>query len=476
MAKVLVTGATGFVGKRLIQALLDDGHEVYALCRIKGKQVFSDAKPGLHYIFQDLQNPSVSFPEDIDAAYYLVHGMSEIAQDLTQKELCVANNFISSIKKTKCRQIIYLGGIINDEKKLSPHLRSRLLVEEVLKESGIPTTILRASIIVGAGSASFEIIRDLCEKLPIMIAPKWALSQCQPIAIHDVLFYLTGILLNQACYNKTFDIGGPNIVSFKELMLEYAKARGLKRLIITVPVLTPYLSSLWLVFITSVRFSLCFYLVESIKTSSICMLNDIKNILPLSSLHIQKALELTLQNIAQNEVVSTWKDSWEAQDISSIQAFIEVPTKGCLKDVQQHIVQGSKDKALLRIWSIGGDTGYYGLDWAWKLRGLLDRLLGGVGLHRSRRHPTELEVGDAIDFWRVLRADKETADLILYAEMKLPGDAWLEFRLNRKNSAWLLTQTATFRPKGLFGRLYWYAMLPFHFFIFRKMAKHLAGI
>ncbi len=282
MTKILITGANGFVGKRLIVYLLNQGHQIYALCRIKGAKVFAEDRPNLHYIWGDLRNSETlkEIPEDIEAAYYLVHSMSEIVGNLVDTEMEVVEQFLKGVKNSHIKQIIYLGGIINDEKKLSPHLKSRLLVEKALKQSGIPYTVLRASIIIGAGSASFEIIRDLCEKLPIMIAPKWVNSLCQPIAIRDVLFYLSSVLLNQKCMNKTFDIGGPEAITFKEVMLRYAKFRNLKRWIINVPVLTPRLSSYWLVFITSVRYSLCSYLVESMKTSTVVQLNEIQKIIP----------------------------------------------------------------------------------------------------------------------------------------------------------------------------------------------------
>ncbi|MBA3816850.1 MAG: NAD(P)H-binding protein, partial [Parachlamydiaceae bacterium] len=268
MAKIFIAGASGFVGKRLILYLLNQGHQIYALCRIKGIRVFADDKLNLNYIWGDLKNPETlkNIPEDIEAAYFLVHSMSEIiTNNLADTEQQVVAQFIKGVKKTQIKQIIYLGGIINDEKTLSPHLKSRLLVENALRESSIPLTVLRASIIIGAGSASFEIIKDLTEKLPVMVAPKWVNTLCQPIAIDDVLFYLSGVLLKPECFNKVFDIGGLEIFTFKDLMLEYAKFRNLKRWIINVPVLTPRLSSYWLVFITSVRFSLCSYLVESMK-------------------------------------------------------------------------------------------------------------------------------------------------------------------------------------------------------------------
>lgn len=476
MTKILITGANGFVGKRLIVNLLNQGYEIYALCRIKGAKIFD--RPNLHYIWGDLRNPGTlkDVPNDIEAAYYLIHSMSEMVSNLVDTEIEVVEQFLKAIKKSQIKQIIYLGGIINDEKRLSPHLKSRLLVEKALRQSGIPYTVLRASIIIGAGSASFEIIRDLCEKLPIMIAPKWVNSLCQPIAIGDVLFYLSSVLLNQKCMNKTFDIGGPEVFTFKEVMLRYAKFRNLKRWIINVPVLTPRLSSYWLVFITSVRYSLCSYLVESMKTNTVVQLNEIQKIIPHPCLTYNEALELAFQKISQNEVISSWIDPWEIRGTNpNIENYIQVPDEGCLKDERSIKVKDSKAAAVERIWRIGGSTGYYALNWAWHLRGLFDQMIGGVGLNRGRRHPFEIQVGDSIDFWRVILADKDNGHLILYAGMKVPGEAWLQFKFEQKNHEWFLIQTATFRPKGLLGRLYWYALIPFHFFIFQKMAKALAG-
>lgn len=477
MTKILITGANGFVGKRLIADLLDQGHEIYALCRIKGAKIFAQERPNLHYVWGDLRNEETlrQIPHDIEAAYYLVHSMSEIAGNLVDCELNVVKQFLKGVEHSSIKQIIYLGGIINDEKSLSPHLKSRLLVEEALKESGVPVTVLRASIIIGAGSASFEIIRDLCEKLPIMVAPKWINSLCQPIAIGDVLFYLSQVLLNQECLNKTFDIGGPEAFTFKEIMLRYAQFRNFKRWIITVPVLTPRLSSYWLVFITSVRYSLCSYLVDSMKTSTIVQKKEIQDLIPHDCLTYQEALQLAFQKIAQNEVVSSWMDSWEIRNSDpNIEDYIQVPQEGCLKDEKRVLIKDSKAAAIERIWRIGGATGYYALNWAWRLRGLLDQMIGGVGLNRGRRHPSEIQVGDSIDFWRVILADKEKGHLILYAEMQLPGEAWLQFKVEQENQERFLVQTATFRPKGILGRLYWYGLIPFHLFIFNKMAKALA--
>ncbi len=472
MAKILVTGATGYIGRRLIASLLDKQHDVYALVRIRGTDVFPYPTNNLQTIWGDLQDSDSleKLPEDLDIAYYLVHSMGTFTKDLAETEVKVAQNFIKVLRSTKVKQIIYLSGII-DENYLSVHLQSRLLVEQVFKESGIPTTVLRASIIIGSGSASFEIIRDLVEKLPIMVAPKWIKSKCQPIAVKDVIFYLNAVIDNPKCFNQTFDIGGPEVLSFKEVLLKFAESRRLTRYIFTVPVLTPRLSSYWLVFITSVRFSLASYLVESMQAETTCKNKNILEIFDHKCISYQEAIHLAFMNLSQNEVISTWMDTWEI-DVRNpdIQQYLKVPTDGVLIDKQ--VVHFDKDpKSVLKnIWRIGGDTGWYSWQWPWKVRGLIDKLVGGTGLNRGRRHPSKIQPGDSIDFWRVLKADEHEMILILYAEMKVPGDAWLEFRIEKKDVGYELVQQATFRPRGLLGRVYWYFFLPFHFFIFRSMA------
>jgi hypothetical protein len=291
-----------------------------------------------------------------------------------------------------------------------------------------------------------------------------------------VLFYLSKVLLNEKCVNKTFDIGGPEVLTFKQVLLRYAKFRKLKRVIINVPFLTPHLSSYWLVFITSVRYSLCHYLVESMKTNTIVQLKEIQTIIPHVCLTYTEALELAFQKISQNEVISTWMDAWEVSGNQlNMQHYLQVPIEGCLKDERKVLVKDSKEAAIERIWRIGGNNGYYALDWAWYLRGLLDKMIGGVGLNRGRRHPSEIEPGDSIDFWRVIVADKQRGRLVLFALMKVPGEAWLQFHFEEKDHKLFLIQTATFRPKGVLGRLYWYVLIPFHLFIFQKMANVIAG-
>ncbi len=471
MTKIIVTGATGFIGKRLIYSLLEEGHEVFALVRNREVK-FKQSNHGLlHLIVGDLRDKeSVEpFPKDAEAVYYLVHSMGQLQENLSDAEKKVAQNFIEILNHTDCKQIIYLGGIVEDETKLSPHLYSRFKVEKILQEGAVPCTILRASIIIGAGSASFEIIRDLTEKLPIMIAPKWVKNYCQPISIRDVLFYLTGVLLNTSAYGKTFDIGGPEILSFREVLLRYAAFRKLKRFIINVPVLTPKLSSYWLVLITSVKFSICSYLVESMKHNTRKLNHSIDDLLPHECIKYEKALENAFQKISQNEVISTWMDAW---DLRTPISGINVPEEGCLKDVQIVKIIGSPEAVIERFWSIGGSNGWYSMNWAWRLRGFIDKLMGGIGFNIGRRDPYNLEVGDSIDFWRVLLADKKVGHLILYAQMKMPGEAWLEFEII--DGGKFLKQSATFRPKGIFGLVYWYMLLPFHCIIFKNMARSIA--
>ncbi len=474
MAKILIAGATGFIGRRIILRLLEKGHEIYALSRIRGIELKFASSFRFHYVYGDLgiEADTPRFPKEIDAAYYLVHSMGKLVQNLIEEEETSARNFIRALGETNCKQVIYLGGIIEDESRLSPHLQGRLAVENVLCSGPVPVTVLRASLIIGSGSASFEIIRDLVEKLPLMVAPKWVLSLCQPIAIRDVLFYLESILLDPRCYGEIYDIGGPEVLSFREVLLRYAAFRGLKRLILNIPLLTPRLSSYWLVLITSVRFSICSYLVESMKHNTRKLNRAIDSLFPHTCLDFEQALELAFQKISQNEVVSTWMDSWDLKSLKpSIEEFIEAPVEGCLINSQIIPLQISIEAAKDNIWSVGGEKGWGSMNWAWRIRGLIDQLVGGTGLNRGRRHPTEIEVGDSIDFWRVLLADRKRGHLILFAQMKLPGEAWLEFRIDEKAQA--LIQTATFRPRGFLGRIYWYALWPFHVFIFRNMALSL---
>jgi uncharacterized protein YbjT (DUF2867 family) len=471
--KILLTGATGYIAQRLLPVLLENGHEVVCCVRDKNRFTGKDYSPGpLSIIEVDFlkKDSLVNIPGDIDVAYYLIHSMAVSRGDFEDLETISAQNFKERIQNTKAKQVIYLSGIVNEE-KLSKHLLSRKNVEEILASGSYALTTLKAGIIVGSGSASFEIIRDLVEKLPLMIAPRWLNTKAQPIAIRNVIEYLKGVLLNKETFNKSFDIGGPDILTYKQMLLKFARVRGLKRRIWVVPVMTPKLSSYWLYFITSTSYSLASNLVSSMKVEVVCRENKLQEFLMIELISYEKAIEAAFDKIEQHQVISSWKDALTSKTLNlGLSYYIEVPAYGCFKDIQirkMHNPGLSMDK----IWSIGGDTGWYYANWLWILRGFLDKLFGGVGLRRGRKHPNEIYNGETLDYWRVLLASRAEKRLLLYAEMKLPGEAWLEFRIENDT----LTQEATFRPKGLAGRLYWYLSMPFHLFIFRGMINQIAA-
>lgn len=475
--KILLTGATGYIGKRLLPALIDKGHQV--VCCVRDKNRFPAegiyAHPAISLFEADFTKEITGSEQiaDIDAAYYLIHSMSSNVTDFEKLEETSARNFNKLIAQTSARQVIYLGGIANED-HLSKHLASRKKVEEILKVGTAPLTALRAGIIVGSGSASFEIIRDLVEKLPVMITPKWLNTPHQPIAIRNVIDYLTGVLMREDTFNKTFDIGGPDIITYRQMLLRLAEVRGLKRYIWTVPVMTPRLSSYWLYFVTSTSYKLAVNLVNSMKIEVVAKDNMLEKMLNIYPVSYREAVELAFQKIMQNDVISSWKDSLSSSyEDNSLLEHIHVPEFGVYKDIREKEISGSSDRVLENIWAIGGERGWYYGDWLWHIRGFLDKLLGGVGLRRGRTHPTHINTGDTLDFWRVLAADKKNKRLLLYAEMKLPGEAWLEFSIIKKHGREYLRQTATYRPKGLLGRAYWYVVLPFHFFVFDGMATNI---
>jgi len=468
--KILLTGATGYIGKRLLPVLVEAGHEV--VCCVRDVRRFnppSSIQQSISVIEIDLldEKSLENIPLDIDGAYYLVHSMSS-SNDYKTLEKTSALNFRNALEKTNTKQVIYLSGIVN-EVQLSKHLSSRKNVEIELSKGSYNLTTLRAGIIIGSGSASFEIIRDLVEKLPIMVTPKWLKTKCQPIGITNVIAFLTKSLFNPETYNQNFDIGGPDVLSYKQMLLGFAKSRNLKRTILVVPVMTPRLSSYWLYLVTSTSYKLAVSLVNSMKVEVVCRDNRINSILEIEPLSYKEALERAFSKIENNTIISSWKDSYASSGISfDITDFIEVPTFGCFIDKRKSMID-NHTVCLNKIWSIGGETGWYYANSLWKLRGFLDKVVGGVGLRRGRTNLNSINAGDTVDFWRVLYADKNEGRLLLFAEMKLPGEAWLEFKIVDDQ----LEQTATFRPLGLLGRLYWYSVLPFHGIIFSGMLSKL---
>ena len=482
--KILLTGATGYIGQRLLPALVEAGHEVVCLVRDARRFALPDTlpearRPLVQVAQGDLLQPDslAGLPLDIDAAYYLVHSMSgKGSKDFYRLEQQSARHFVQYLDRTAARQVVYLSGIANDE-GLSVHLRSRSAVEHVLAQAArARLTVLRASIIIGSGSASFEIIRDIVEKLPVMVTPRWLNSRCQPLGIRDVVFYLLAVLDNAACLGQSFDLGGPDVLTYKQMLLGLAAERGYRRWILTVPVLTPRLSSWWLYLVTSTSFSLAQTLVESLKNDTIAdPARSIERVVPHPCMSYRAALALAFQRIEQNEVVSSWSDAMSSGTLRpNYMDAIQIPKNGMFFDRQRRNFTRPVAEVLDNIWRIGGDRGWYKTDWLWRARGLLDKLVGGVGLRRGRRSPDHLRAGDPLDFWRVLVADRAARRLLLYAEMKLPGEAWLQFRIvDNPDGSHALEQLAAYRPEGLAGRLYWYSVLPFHGIIFKGMVENL---
>ena len=479
--RILLTGANGYIGMRLLPVLVEAGHEV--TCVVRDVNRFKPSKSILEkvqiieYDFLHPENAIQNFKnKEFDAAYYLIHSLGDTSTTLKEYELRSAGCFVLVASLTKVKQIIYLSGISNEE-NLSKHLNARKVVKEVFMNSGIPYTIFEAGIIVGSGSISFEIIRDITEKIPVMITPRWLRSRCQPIAIRNVINYLHLCLLNEKTFYRTFEIGGPDVLTYKQMLLKFAEARGYKRYIFSLPVPFPGLSAYWLNLTTSANMTIARQLVHSMKNDVVCKEFSIRDILPQELISYTDAIKMAFARIEQHMVISSWKDAATSSLLRlDVSDYIEVPVYGCYKDKKwMEIDKNEIEEVANRFFSIGGEKGWYYADKLWHIRGVLDKLMGGVGLNRGRRSGTDIQTGDALDFWRVLLADHKNHRLLLFAEMKMPGEAWLEFSIVQNHNRCILKQTATFRPKGIMGRNYWYSMLPFHYFIFRNMLKRIAG-
>ncbi len=473
--KVLLTGATGYIAQRLLPVLIGRGYHV--VCCVRDSKRFNFHRYPREQItlleIDFLKKESVdALPTDLEVAYYLIHSMSSATGDFSEMESLSARNFREATEKTNIRQVIYLSGIVNDT-ELSKHLSSRKNVEEILLKGKFALTTLRAGIIIGSGSASFEIMRDLVEKMPVLIAPKWVLTRSQFIAIRNVVQYLCGVIYLEETYNRSYDIAGPEILCYKEMLLRFGQVRGLHRRIILIPLIPLRLSALGLYFVTTVSYSLVKNLVYSMKTEVVGKPNNLREILGIELIDYKTAIELAFDKIEQNQVLSSWKDAQSSRKIyKGIANYIEVPVNGCYRDVRQMKTK-DPDASFRKIWSIGGENGWYHGDWLWNLRGFIDRLVGGVGVRRGRKSATEIYAGETLDFWRVLLADKAGRRLLLYAEMKLPGEAWLEFRIDDQQ---IIHQTATYRPRGVLGRMYWLAVVPFYSSIFPGMIRKIARL
>jgi uncharacterized protein YbjT (DUF2867 family) len=474
----LVTGASGYVGGRLVRDLLEDGCSVRILVRDSRK---ISGQPWAHLV--DVVEGNANNPEDlkraltgVHTAYYLLHSINAGTQ-FDEVEAEMAQNFADASAQCGVSQIIYLGGIANDENR-SKHLASRMNTGAILGAGSVPVLELRAGIIIGSGSASFEMLRHLTHRLPIMTTPKWVSNRTQPIGIRDVLYYLRQCAQLATPVKKVCDIGGPQVLSYADMMQKFAQLSGLrKRLIIQVPVLTPKLSSLWIGFVTPVPISLAKPLVESLISEVVAdPKKSIDALIPKPQeglLTVEEAIKLALTRTAEHSVDTRWSDAaFPFAPWQKAQGDPDWAGEMMLRDLRVSTTDVPAHLIWEQIERIGGDNGWFGAGWLWYLRGVLDRMLGGVGLRRGRRDPEHLRLGDSVDFWRVEELTKGSM-LRLYAEMILPGKAWLEFQVYEEDGKTVLRQEAQFAPRGLGGQLYWYAVLPFHIFVFPTMTRNI---
>ena len=472
---ILVTGATGYVGGRLVPQLIESGYQVRVLVRDARRLQDRPWSNQVEIYEGDVFNPETLKPamKGISTAYYMIHSMKDSAE-FDERDLIAARNFGHVAKKSNVERIIYLGGLGEPDSDLSKHLRSRQQTGDALRESGIPVTEFRAAIVVGSGSVSFEMIRYLTERLPVMICPQWVYTRVQPISIRNVLEYLVATLESPESAGKVIEIGGKEILTYGEMMLKYAKVRGLRRFLIPVPVLTPRLSSHWVHWMTPIPAGIAQPLIEGLRNEVIVNDDLAMRLFPhIELIDYQTAVDRALKHLEASKIETTWSDAMASSQ--GDQPSVELKNQeGMIIERRQEIIEASPQAIYQAFCSLGGDRGWLYMDWAWRLRGILDRLVGGAGFRRGRRHPNEVRVGDILDFWRV-EAVEQNHKLRLRAEMKVPGRAWLQFEVEPSGvDRSLLVQSAYFAPKGLFGFIYWYLLYPIHNLIFLGMIKALS--
>ena len=465
---VLVTGATGYIGGRLIPVLESAGIRLRCLAR-QPAALAPRVSPTTEIVAGDLLDPASldRALAGIDVAYYLVHSMGAHG-DYRDTDRVAAHNFGEAARRTGVRRIVYLGGLAMGDEPLSKHLSSRIETGQVLRDSGVPVVEFRASVVIGSGSLSFELIRALVERLPVMICPRWVSTMAQPIGIDDVLAYLAGALHLQDGESRTFEIGGADRASYGDVMREYARQRGLRRVMISVPLLTPRLSSLWLGLVTPVYARVGRELIAGLKNRSIVSDPAALATFPIRPIGLRDAIDRAMRYEDRAFALTRWSDARSSGGATSLSA--DARLGGKLIDRRRIHVAVDAERAFAPIATVGGQRGWYCATWLWRVRGAIDLLLGGVGMRRGRRDPNQLAVGDTVDFWRV-DACEPGRRVRLAAEMRLPGRAWLEFEVVPDAAGTTIHQTAVFEPAGLVGLLYWYALIPVHALIFEGMLR-----
>ena len=474
-ATVLVTGATGYIGGRLTPRLLAEGHRVRVLARSAARVRSRSWADQVEIIEGDVldRETLAQALAGVDCAYYLIHSMGS-GSGFHELDVEAARRFGQAAREAGVRRIVYLGGLGDSQADLSQHLRSRQETGRALREGGVQVTEFRAAVIVGSGSISFEMIRYLVERLPVMVCPRWVYSRVQPIAVNDVLDYLAAALTNAACGEKVIEIGGDGVTTYRGMMLGYARARGLRRWLVPVPVLTPRLSSYWVHWITPISSGVSAPLIEGLRNEVVVTDHLARELFPaISPRDYAGAIAEVIEDLERGRIETAWSDAHGAPGAPDSFSRVE-SHEGMIFERRTRQVAAPAREVYRVFTGIGGDRGWFYGNWMWRIRGMVDRLLGGAGLRRGRRHPDELRVGDALDFWRVEAL--EPGRLVrLRAEMKLPGRAWLQFRVSETDDGnTQLEQTAAFLPKGLGGLLYWYGLYPVHARIFDGLAREIA--
>jgi uncharacterized protein YbjT (DUF2867 family) len=476
--RILVTGATGYLGGRLVPRLLEGGHEVRCLSRSPEKLRDVPWAGEVEVASGDALDAGAleRALEGVEAAYWLIHSIGT-GPRFEEADRRAATAMAEAAGRAGVQRVVYLGGLVPSEGRVSPHLASRAEVGQILLDGPVPAVVLQAGVVLGAGSASFEMLRYLTERLPVMVTPRWVDSRVQPIAVEDVLRYLEGALDLPAGTNRRFDVGGPDVLTYREMMRRYARVAGLgRRIIVPVPVLSPWLSSQWVNVVTPVPRALAIPLIESLRNSVVVSESDIRELVPFEPLPFDVAVERALASVRDGDVATRWADAaWPDSPSDPLPSDPSWSGGSAYRDERSAEVDAPPEELWRAVEGIGGERGWYSFPLAWSVRGLLDRLVGGVGLRRGRRHRDSLRVGEPLDFWRVEALERGRL-LRLRAEMRLPGEAWLEFRIEPGDGGRpVLHQRALFVPRGLVGHLYWWAVAPFHGVVFGSMLRNLAG-